>query len=281
MAIARDVFFGQAMKWIGEVKGKKPFFCYLATNAPHEPLQVRPEDEALYAGKVDPRAAKFFGMIANIDANIGRLLAQLEAWDIERDTLVIFMTDNGATEGVKVYNAGMRGRKGMSFNGGTRAASFWRWPGTLQPATVDKLAAHYDVYPTLAELAGAMLPEDSTRDGISLVPLLKGIPIKWPDRYLVTQVGRWDKGVQPVKARPASIRWQDWHLVYRNDAWGLYNLKADPGERSDVKEAHPEIVAQLQQHYDTWWDEITPLLVNEDAWKTAPAMNPFREQYEK
>ncbi len=89
-----DVFFAQAERWIESVKGR-PFFCYLATNAPHVPLQVRPEDEARYAGRVSPMMAKYFGMIANIDDNVGRMMAKLKAWGLDRDTLVIFMTDNG------------------------------------------------------------------------------------------------------------------------------------------------------------------------------------------
>src|SRR3954471_23287311 len=98
-----DIFFRQALRWIDSVKGKKPFFCYIPTNAPHAPLQVRPEDEKRYAGKVkNPSTAKFFGMIANIDDNVGRLLEKLKEWGIERDTLVVFMNDNGGTGGVKV-----------------------------------------------------------------------------------------------------------------------------------------------------------------------------------
>ena len=129
-----DVFFAQATSWIDSVRGKKPFFCYIATNAPHVPLQVRPEDEKRYTDKVsDPKVAKFFGMIANIDDNVGRLLAKLKTWNLERDTLFIVMNDNGGTVGVPVFNAGMRGQKVTPWMGGTRAASFWRWPGTLKP----------------------------------------------------------------------------------------------------------------------------------------------------
>src|SRR5205814_5979514 len=107
-----DVFFAQALRWVESVKGRQPFFCYLPTNAPHAPLQVRPQDEQRYAGRVqDPNVAKFFGMIANIDDNVGRLLGRLQHWGIERDTLVIFRNDNGGTAGVSVHNAGMRGSK--------------------------------------------------------------------------------------------------------------------------------------------------------------------------
>src|SRR5207253_11079132 len=119
--------------------------------------------------------AKFFGMIANIDDNVGRLLAKLHEWDLDRNTLVVFMNDNGGTAGVSVFNAGMRGQKVTPWLGGTRAASFWRWPGTLQPATVDRLCAHVDVLPTLAEISGAKLG-DRVRaqvEGRSLLPLLR------------------------------------------------------------------------------------------------------------
>ncbi|WP_395142063.1 arylsulfatase, partial [Armatimonas sp.] len=134
-----DVFFDQATRWIEEKRGgKAPFFAYITPNAPHGPLQVRPEDEARYAGKVDKQAAKFFGMIANIDDNVGKLLERLKALGIERETLVIFMNDNGGTAGVKVFNAGMRASKNTVYQGGTRAASFWRWSGTLKPADCDR-----------------------------------------------------------------------------------------------------------------------------------------------
>ena len=150
-----DVFFAQAAKWIESVKGKQPFYCHIATNAPHAPLQVRPEDEARYKDKVkQANVAKFFGMVANIDDNVGRLLAKLAEWGLEKDTLVVFMNDNGGTAGVPVHNAGMRGQKGTPWLGGTRASSFWRWPGTLAPADCDRLTAHIDFFPTLSELAG-------------------------------------------------------------------------------------------------------------------------------
>lgn len=108
-----DVFIGQATKWIESVKGKgKPFFCYVPTNAPHVPLQVRPEDEARYKDKVkQANVAKFFGMVANIDDNVGRLLDQLKEWGLEKDTLVIFMSDNGGTRGCRCITPGCAGRR--------------------------------------------------------------------------------------------------------------------------------------------------------------------------
>jgi arylsulfatase A-like enzyme len=283
-----DVFFGQAMRWIESVKGKKPFFCYIPTNAPHLPLQVRPEDEKRYADKVkNPNAAKFFGMIANIDDNVGRLLEKLKEWDLERDTLVIFMNDNGGTVGVNVFNAGMRGQKVTPWLGGTRASSFWRWPGTLKPADVDRLAGHIDFFPTIAEIVGAKLTDEvkSQVEGRSLVPLLRDPKADWPDRILFTHVGRWPKGANPTDHKYAhcSVRSPRWHLV--SDAkdgkkqWQLFDVKADLGEQTDVAAKHPEVVKELDAAYDKWWDSVLPGMVNENA--VAPKVNPFRELYEK
>lgn len=283
-----DVFFAQGMRWIESVKGKKPFFCYLATNAPHAPLQVRPEDEKRYADRVkNPNTAKFFGMIANIDDNIGRLLEKLKEWGLERDTLVIFMNDNGGTAGVSVFNAGMRGAKVTPWLGGTRASSFWRWPGTLKPGNVDRLAAHIDFFPTVAKFAGAKLTDivKAQVEGKSLVPLLRDPQGEWPDRILFTHVGRWPKGAKPVEHKHdhCSVRSPRWHLV--SDArdgkkqWQLFDVKADPGEKTDVAARHPEAVRELDVAYDKWWDSVQPGMVNEDA--VGPKVNPFKELYEK
>jgi arylsulfatase len=283
-----DVFFHQALRWIESVKGKKPFFCYLPTNAPHAPLQVRPEDEKRYAGKVkNATTAKFFGMIANIDDNVGRLLAKLQEWGLERDTLVLFMNDNGGTAGVRVHNAGMRGSKNTPWLGGTRASSFWRWPGTLKPADVDRLAAHIDVFPTLAEIAGAKMTAgvQSQVEGRSLVPLLFDPKAEWPERTLFTHIGRWPKGAKPADYKYAhcSVRSPRWHLVCDtadgNKHWQLFDVRTDPGEKVDVAEQHPAVVQTLDTAYDRWWESVQPGLVNEDA--IGPKVNPFKELYGK
>lgn len=282
-----DVFFGQATKWIESVQGKQPFFCYISTNAPHAPLHVRPEDEARYKDKVDqPNVAKFFGMIANIDDNVGRLLATLKERGLENDTLVIFMNDNGGTAGVKLFNAGMRGQKVTPWLGGTRAASFWRWPGTLKPADCDRLTAHIDFLPTLAEIAGAKLSEDVKVqvEGRSLVPLLENPKANWEDRVLFTHMGRWPKGakVDDYKYAHCSVRNTRWHLVCDTAGkkqWQLFDVQADPGEKTNVAEQHPDVVKMLDTAYDAWWASLPPLLVNEDA--VGPKVNPFKELYEK
>lgn len=275
-----DVFFGQALRWMEKVKGRRPFFAYIPTNAPHAPLNVPAEYERLYKGKVPQSVAKFYGMIANIDDNLGRLLAKLREWDIERNTLVIFMNDNGGTAGVQTFNAGMRGSKVTPWLGGTRAASFWRWPGTLKPSNVPVLAAHIDVFPTLAEIAQARLSKQAKAqvEGRSLVPLLKNPASLWSDRILFTHVGRWEHGkALESKYRLCSVRNTQFHLVCaRSDGeklWQLFDVKSDPGEQTDVAAGHPSVVAELESAYDRWWDSVQPQLINEDA--VGPKVNPF------
>ncbi len=278
-----DVFFSQALKWIEATKGKQPFYAHISTNAPHGPLQVRPEDEARYSDKVkEADVAKFFGMIANIDDNVGKLLAKLSEWGIERDTLVIFMNDNGGTVGVKVHNAGMRGQKVTPYLGGIRANSFWRWPGTLKPADCDRLAAHIDFFPTLAELAGAKLSGEVQKqvEGRSLVSLLSNPQAEWSDRTLFTHVGRWPVGADRSKFKYAtcSVRNSRFQMVTASKGetknWQLFDLKADPSEKTDIAEQNPDVVKQLDHEYDRWWESVQPQLVNEDA--VAPAENPFK-----
>lgn len=114
-------------------------------------------------------------MIHNIDENVGKLLAQLERSGLAQTTLVIFMSDNGGTAGTKVFNAGMRAQKGTPWIGGTRANSFWRWPGRFQPADVSAYTAHIDVFPTLAAITGMKLDAKvrAQIEGRSLLPLLE------------------------------------------------------------------------------------------------------------
>jgi arylsulfatase len=281
-----DVFFNQALSWIERSKGARPFFAFIACNAPHAPLQVRPEDEARYRDKVaNTNAAKFLGMVANIDDNVGRLLQRLQDWKIERDTLVVFMTDNGADGGSMVYNAGLRGKKGTAFLGGTKAVSFWRWPGTLNPADVSALTAHVDFFPTICEIAGARLSSAVRRqvEGRSLVPLLENPSASWADRTLFTHFGRWPKGANPnsAKYRMCSVRQARWHLVSAEGAtepkWMLFDVSVDYGEQQDVASHHPEVVRELASAYDRWWDSVQPMLVNEQA--VGPRLNPFKQLF--
>ena len=284
-----DVFYAQATRWMdAKRREQKPFFAYIPTNAPHSPYIARPEDKALFDGKgLPPDTAKFFGMIHNIDENIGKVLAKLAEWGIERETLVIFMNDNGGTAGVKVFNAGMRGSKCTAWIGGIRANSFWRWPGTLTPAVVKSLAAHIDFFPTLAEIAEADLTPalKPQLEGRSLTPLLENPEAPWPDRHLFTHVGRWPKFADPAdsKFKAASVRNTRWAMVSENGGseprWQLFDLANDYGQQNNVIQQHPDVAKELGSAFDQWWSESLPLMVNEKA--VGPKTNPFADRYWK
>jgi arylsulfatase A-like enzyme len=281
-----DVFFAEATRWIDSARQRGPFFAYIATNAPHSPYTARPEDAALYRDKVpDDAVANFFGMVHNIDENVGRLLARVDEWGLTRDTLVVFMNDNGGTAGTKVFNAGMRAQKGTPYLGGTRAAAFWRWPGQFTPADIPALTAHIDFLPTLADIIGVPLNAKLAQqiEGRSLLPLLKNNAAPWPERTLFTHVGRWTRFSDPQEAKFAncSIRTPKWHLVSTKGgtkpAWELYDVAADPAESASVAAGQPETVAKLAAAYDQWWTSVQPALVNEKA--IGPRVNPFKELY--
>lgn len=280
-----DLFFTQAIKWIDQKReAKEPFFAYIPLNAAHGPHVLPEEFYKHYLGKpgVSEDTAKFFGMLENIDTNFGTLLGKLKEWGIAENTLVIYLgTDNGGTAGTKIFNAGMKGGKGSVTQGGTRAPAFFRWPagGIPAGAECDALTAHLDLFPTLAELTGATLSDEVKKqvEGISFLPQLKDPKAEWKDRLLVHHVGRWTAGkADEGKNSKYSIQNSQFTLVGGKE---LYDLKADPGETTNVIVDHPEIVAKLSAAYDQWWTETRPLMVNEDA--VGPKMNPLKEIYWK
>ena len=233
-------------------------------------------------------------MIENIDANVGRLMAKLDEWKLKENTLVIFLSDNGTTgagagrgvlgkakDGTELrpYNAGMRGMKGSSHEGGTRVPAFFCWKGKLEAGRdIDRIAAHIDIFPTLIELAGAKVPAELHVDGRSLLPLLQNSQASWPDRYLFFHVGRWRKGSNPdaAKFKKCAVRNQRFRLI---DNAELYDIQADKGQTTNVIDKHPEVVKKMRAAYNRWWREIRPLLVNEDV--PLAKQRPFHVSYKK
>jgi arylsulfatase len=217
-------------------------------------------------------------MIENLDENFARLLGKLDEWGIAENTLVIFLTDNGGTVGTKIFNAGMRGGKATPYQGATRVPSFWRWPAKWKTGRdVPALTAHIDIFPTLAEIAGVKLDDTVQQqvEGRSLLPLLTKTDAEWPERTLVTHVGRWPRGkAAEFKYRGCSIRNARYSLVNNKE---LYDLQADPAQGKDVSDEHAGVVQALRDAYETWWKDVQPLLVNEDV--AAPKMNPLKALY--
>jgi len=286
-----DVFFTQALGWIREcAKEDKPFFAYIPTNAPHGPFLVADEYKKPFEEHVDDDQTRaFFGMIVNIDENVGRLMTKLDEWDLAKETLLIFTTDNGSAKGSRIFNAGMKGGKGSLNQGGARVPLFLRLPGRIEAGVdVDRLARHVDLFPTLAGLAGADLPEGVALDGRSLLPLIEDPSADWPDRTTFFHGGRWAKAGAPgrwgkgntdpdqEKYKRFAVRNERWRLVGRDT---LYDLDNDPGETVNVIDENAEVAAALMEAYEGWWEEVRPLLVNEDA--PLDTGKPFVEMYEE
>jgi arylsulfatase len=277
-----DVFFTQALHWIeARSKSDAPFFAYITPNAPHAPLMCPEEYRRMYQGKGLPDdTEKYFGMVTNIDDNVGKLMSRLTDWGLDKNTVLIFMTDNGGTGGVRVFNAGMRGAKGTSYQGGTRVPAFFRWGDRFQPGDRDQLASNVDIFATLADLAGAKIPEGVKLDGRSLMPALRDAHAAWPDRVVFTHVGRWATG-QAAAAKYVNCRMRTarYSMVNIGPAkkWELYDIKADPGEKSNIAAQHLDVVEKLDAAYDAWWSEILPCLENENA--VPPEVAPYKILY--
>ena len=200
-----DVWFREALRFIASNRDR-PFLVYLPTNAPHRPFVVPERYSSHYKGLgIESPLAEFYGMIENIDENFGRLLDRLEELDLARETIIIFMTDNGSAMGGRAFNSGMRAAKGSEYEGGHRVPFFIRWAGggIAGGRDIEKLAAHIDVLPTLAELARLATSQARlSLTGTSLVPLLRDGAAPWPERILITDSQRVD---HPVKWRKSAV----------------------------------------------------------------------------
>ena len=223
--------------WIEE-QGDAPFFAYIATNAPHTPLWVPDEYRQPYLDQVAYNVASFYGMIANIDENMGKLDTFLRKTGLRDNTILIFMTDNGTANGETVYNAGMRGKKTTLYEGGHRVPFFIRWPeGQLgDPRDIPEPTHGTDVLPTLISLCGLDEPEGTACDGVSLTGLLHERE-ELKDRMLVVQYGHTvPTGNRTTRKGNAAVIWHRWRLI---DDTELYHLDSDPGQEHNIADQHP------------------------------------------
>ena len=164
-----DVWFQETLKFIEKNKNE-PFFIFLSTNAPHLPYVVAERYRQIYPG-IETGLQEFYGMITNIDDNIGILRNKLKELNLEDNTILIFITDNGSSRGSGIFNAGMRGGKGSQWDGGHRVPFFVHWPagGLTEGRDIDALTSGMDLRPTLEALCGVAAIADNPLDGKSLI----------------------------------------------------------------------------------------------------------------
>lgn len=252
-----DVFFDKANSFIRScAEKKKPFLAYIVPNAPHGPLHAPQKYLDMYKDQSDGIAA-FYGMITNIDDNVGKTRTLLEGLGISDDTIFIFTTDNGTATGAKVFNAGMRGNKGSAYDGGHRVPFFMHWPAKgMNRSYVQKTLTHtVDVVPTLLELTGTPAPDQVKFDGVSIASLLdpeRGDSVQWPERFVVTDSQRVR---DPIKWKTSAVMSERFRLINGKE---LYDIDLDPGQRNDIAAAHPDQVARMRAFYESWWTELEP-----------------------
>lgn len=256
-----DVYFDEAIRWIGDGSGP-PFFAYIPTNAPHSPYLVPDSYREAYAEQgLSDKDARIYGMITNIDDNVGRLMDHLDEHGLTGNTLFIFMTDNGPT--TRLYHAGLRQQKGSVYENGIRVPFLARWPDRLAPRKINQLGAHIDVTPTLLSATGTQTPSEVLFDGIDLLPLWDGDADSLPERTYFVQAHR---GNQPQPYRAFAAVEQRYKLVQPlsfsepappDAALELYDLIEDPGEEDDLSADRPEVVERLRAGYDEWLDDVS------------------------
>lgn len=279
-----DVWFRESLRFIEEPR-TKPFFLYLATNAPHGPYRVDSRWAAPYSGKAKwGGGANFYGMIANLDYNLGKLRQRLDELQLADNTILVFMTDNGTANGgnfqgldseaLDGFNAGMRGKKSSVYEGGHRVPFYIHWPagGITGGRDVESLAAHIDVLPTLAELCGVNLPARHHLDGVSFAKQLTDAHAPGHRDHLIVQFqGGAHFRQAPQPWNDTCILQKDWRLINGKE---LYHMRRDPAQRNDIAADHPMIVEQLRKLYQPFWDAVSPRMTPVRIDLGNPAENP-------
>ncbi len=249
-----DIWFDEGIKFMKANKDK-PFFAYISTNAPHSPYNCPNEYLKPYKDNAKVPNAAFYGMITNIDDNMAKLSKFLDEEGLAENTILIYMTDNGTSGGIKGgrgYDGNMKGKKNSEYEGGHRVPIIIRWPaGKIKAGKeVKNLTAHLDILPTMIDICELEAPEIAF-DGTSIKDLIYTNGENWKERSLIVETQRI---ANPVKWRHCAVMTDQWRLV---NGKALYELKNDPKQTNDVATAHPEVVKLLRADYEKFWDDVS------------------------
>lgn len=243
-----DMFGDEAVAFI-ERHREQPWLLYLAFNAVHTPLEPPPGQGEAFATITDEKRRKMAAMLTSMDANVGKVLDQLQKSGTFDNTLVFFVSDNGGpTPANGACNDPLDGNKGEVKEGGIRVPFFVQWPDRLPAGTTRNAPViALDILPTAVAAAGGTIAPESKLDGVNLLPYLRGDEVRPPHDRLFWRTGdRW------------AVRMGDWKLRH-NDAGEtprLYNLASDIAEQRDLASAEPEQAARLQAAWSAWNAEL-------------------------
>ncbi|HAB15148.1 MAG TPA: arylsulfatase [Verrucomicrobiota bacterium] len=258
-----------AVRYINKQDPSKPFYLYLAFNAPHTPYLAPKEIIAKYSSIADPTRRTYAAMVDCLDENIGKVVAALDKKGLRDNTLILFHSDNGGTHNamfagqmadvskikIPCDNSPYRDGKGSVYEGGCRVVALANWPGHIKPQTVDGIIHVVDLYPTLAKLAGASTAKCKPLDGVNV----------W-DVIAENKPSPRTEVIYNVEPFRGSVRQGDWKLIWRTlipTSVELYNLAEDPYEKNNVAAAHPDKVAALQARLNALGKESTKPLALE------------------
>lgn len=250
-----DILTQEAIKVV-EGAGSKPFFLSLHYNAPHWPWEG-PEDEAVSATLTDIQhkdggdLTTYGKMIAVMDAGVGRLRAALKARGLDRNTLIVFTSDNGGERFSDVYP--FTGMKGELLEGGVRVPLIMAWPDRIAAGSrTEQVAISMDMLPTFLAAAGGRPDPAYPTDGDNLLPVMTGQAQPHPRKLF----WRYKWGEQ------ASVRDGDWKYLKIKTYEHLFNVAKDPRERAELKNKHPEVFARLKAEWQTWNAAMLPYAEN-------------------
>ncbi len=249
-----DVQFDAALNFIDRA-GETPFFLHLATTAPHSPIGAAPEYVEPYLEMgLSKGVANFYGMVTSIDENMGRLRAYLSKKNLEENTILIFMSDNGsacAKKDTSIFNAGMRGKKGSDYEGGHRVPCFVYWPGgdVEGGKSLTQLTAHLDILPTLIEACDLSIEENIQFDGESILTLLRDTQIELPDRVIVSE-GKVNDREKLYNS--SCVMNANWRLVSGSE---LYDMQSDPGQKKAIDDKAR--VEEMREQYMNWHSKVS------------------------
>jgi arylsulfatase A len=221
-----DYFTDKALEFI-ERKKDEPFLCYVPYNVPHSPFQVPAKYfDKYHSAGIDSTLSSVYGMVENMDDNIGKILEKLEELELTENTIVIFYSDNGPN--TERYNGGMKGRKGSVDEGGVRVPFYIKWPGRIRSGVTQQLAQDIDIMPTLLGLCGIDYLPAKPLDGKDLSSFIKGKGKEF-DRLIFSRQGN-----QVVENCNSSVRNDRYRLVLTRRDTMLYDMASDPGQKNNL-----------------------------------------------
>lgn len=268
-----DAFTDEAVRFIGANKDK-PFFLYVAHTTPHTPLQAPAKYIDRYKDTPNKGQRVYAAMVSALDDSVGAIRAKLKAEGLEKDTVIVLLSDNGCAGyiGDACTNAPLNGYKGMHMEGGVRVPFIMAWPGHIPPKVDTRVVSSLDIAPTAAALAGAKMPQGS--DGVDLTPYLTGANRGTPNptlywrsgpnfairdgdwkMWMVNRADPSEQASQDARITPDGVQARispQGHFVM------LYNLKDDPGETKNLAKTQPDVVARLRAKIEAWDKDNVP-----------------------